>query len=87
MDQQVKSELDVSRTAEPDCDMGDGAVVGRNRFDKRFYGGLDASSVVQMLSVGTGVSGSAAYVALERVAGTLQGRVGVSSLGLLTPSA
>jgi len=76
MDQQVKGEFDVSRTAEPDCDMGDGAVVGRNRFDKRFHGGLDASSVVQMLSVGTGVSGSAAYVALERVSGTLQGRAG-----------
>ncbi|MCA1714973.1 MAG: DUF3224 domain-containing protein [Gammaproteobacteria bacterium] len=76
MDQQAKGEFDVSRTAEPDCDMGDGAVVGRNRFDKRFHGGLDASSVVQMLSVGTGVSGSAAYVALERVAGGLQGRAG-----------
>ncbi len=76
MDQQVKGEFDVSRIAEPDCDMGDSAVVGRNRFDKRFHGGLDARSVVQMLSVGTGVSGSAAYVALERVAGSLQGRAG-----------
>ncbi|MCA1715058.1 MAG: DUF3224 domain-containing protein [Gammaproteobacteria bacterium] len=76
MDQQAKGEFDVSRTAEPGCDMGDGAVVGRNRFDKRFHGGLDASSVVQMLSVGTGVSGSAAYVALERVTGSLQGRAG-----------
>ena len=76
MDQQVKGEFDVSRIAEPSCDMGDGAVVGRNRFDKRFHGGLDASSVVQMLSVGTGVTGSAAYVALERVAGTVQGRAG-----------
>ncbi len=76
IDQQVKGEFDVTRSAEPSCDMGDGAVVGRNRFDKRFHGGLDASSVVQMLSIGTGVSGSAAYVALERVVGTLQGRAG-----------
>ena len=56
--------------------MGDGAQAGHFRFDKRFHGELDASSVVHMLAVGTDVPGSAAYVAIERLSGTLQGRSG-----------
>ena len=44
--------------------------------DKRFHGELEATSKGEMLSAGTGVKGSAGYVAIERVAGTLQGRNG-----------
>lgn len=76
MAQQVKGEFDVQRSAEPACDMGDGAQAGHFRFDKRFHGELDASSVVHMLAVGTDVPGSAAYVAIERLSATLQGRAG-----------
>lgn len=76
MAQQVKGEFDVSRSIEPSCDMGDGVVAGHYRIDKRFHGGLDASSVVHMLAIGTGTPGSAAYVAIERLSGTLQGRAG-----------
>ncbi|MEO6366249.1 MAG: DUF3224 domain-containing protein [Luteimonas sp.] len=76
MSQQVKGEFDVKRSAEPACDLGDGVEAGHFRFDKRFHGALDASSVVHMLAVGTAVEGSAAYVAIERLAGTLQGRNG-----------
>jgi len=46
------------------------------RFDKRFHGPLDASSVVHMLAMMSPVSGSGAYVALERIEGTLDGRRG-----------
>jgi uncharacterized protein DUF3224 len=74
--QQVKGEFEVSRSAEPACDMGDGVTAGHYRFDKRFHGDLDASSVVHMLAVGTEVPGSAAYVAVERLRGSLQGRSG-----------
>jgi len=56
--------------------MGDGVVAGHFRFDKRFHGALDAVSVVHMLAVGTEVPGSAGYVAIERLSGTLQGRAG-----------
>ena len=56
--------------------MGDGVVAGHFRFDKRFQGALDATSVVHMLAVGTEVEGSAAYVAIERITGTLEGRTG-----------
>lgn len=76
MTQQVKGAFDIKRTAEPGCDMGDGVVVGHSRFDKRFHGALDATSVVHMLAVATDVPGSAAYVAIERVSGVLQGRKG-----------
>ena len=59
MAQQAKGEFDVRRTPAPDCDGGDGTVIGHNRFDKQFHGPLDATSVVQMLMVGTEVPGSA----------------------------
>lgn len=73
---QVKGEFDVKRSMEPSCDMGDGVEAGHLRFDKRFHGDLDAVSVVHMLAVGTEVEGSAAYVAIERISGNLQGRTG-----------
>ena len=76
MTQQVKGEFDVNRSDEPACDMGDGVSAGHFRFDKRFHGDLDATSVVHMLAVGTDVPGSAAYVAIERLSGALQGRSG-----------
>jgi len=76
MSQQVKGEFGVKRSMEPACDMGDGMEAGHFRFDKRFHGELDATSVVHMLAVHTGVEGSAAYVAIERLTGKLQGRSG-----------
>lgn len=76
MAHQAKGEFEVDRSIEPFCDMGDGAVAGHYRIDKRFHGELEASSVVHMLAAGTDTPGSAAYVAIERVSGTLQGRTG-----------
>ena len=76
MAHQVKGEFDVKRCVQPACDMGDGIEAGHFRFDKQFRGELDASSVVHMLAVGTDVPGSAAYVAIERLSGTLHGRTG-----------
>ncbi len=55
-------------------------AVGRFSLSKRFHGGLDASSTGEMLSVRTEVEGSAGYVALERVTGTLNGRYGSFAL-------
>ena len=53
-----------------------GAAIGRMLIDKRFGGDLEATSRGQMLAVRTGVEGSAGYVALEQVEGTLAGRAG-----------
>ena len=52
------------------------APLGRFLIDKQFHGGLEAASKGQMLAASTGVKGSAGYVAIERVSGTLKGRVG-----------
>lgn len=63
----------------PEENVGD-ATIGRLSIDKQFHGALDAHSSGQMLSVGTAVDGSAAYVAMERVSGTLDGRKGTFAL-------
>src|SRR5829696_470490 len=44
--------------------------------DKQFHGDLEGASRGQMLSAGTNVGGSAGYVAIEHVTGTLHGREG-----------
>jgi hypothetical protein len=44
--------------------------------EKQFHGDLEASSKGEMLTAGTSVAGSAGYVAIERVTGTLHGRNG-----------
>jgi hypothetical protein len=55
----------------------DGATLGRTGFDKVFPGDLQATSQVQMLSaISKEVKGSAAYVAIEWVTGTLQDKHG-----------
>jgi len=50
--------------------------IGRRTIDKRFHGELDAASRGQMLAFRSAVQGSAGYVAMERVEGTLCGRRG-----------
>ena len=52
------------------------AAVGRMSIEKQFRGDLDATSAGEMLAAMTDVEGSAGYVALERVSGTLHGRSG-----------
>jgi hypothetical protein len=44
--------------------------------DKQFHGDLEATSKGEMLAAGTAVKGSAGYVAMEKVTGTLKGRTG-----------
>ncbi|MCB1163319.1 DUF3224 domain-containing protein [bacterium] len=52
------------------------APLGRLSIDKRITGDLDATTRGQMLSAGTATKGSAGYVAIEQVTGTLQGKRG-----------
>ena len=73
---QAKGEFEVKRIPQEELDIGGGASVGHSRFDKRFRGPLDAASVVHMLAVLSPVAGSGAYVAIERIEGTLDGRRG-----------
>lgn len=57
-----------------------GAALARMSIDKTFRGDLQATSQGEMLSAGSPQSGSAGYVAIERVTGTLNGRRGSFSL-------
>lgn len=52
------------------------ANLGRMTIDKQFHGDLQAHSLGEMIAAGTEVSGSAGYVAMERVSGRLHGREG-----------
>jgi len=64
----------------PDNKQAETAKFGRMSLDKQFHGDLDATSQGEMLSAGPDAQGSGAYVALERVSGTLQGRSGTFAL-------
>ncbi len=50
--------------------------LGRMSIDKQFHGDLEATSKGEMLSAMSAVKGSAGYVAVERVTGSLQGKKG-----------
>lgn len=73
---QAKGEFEVTRIPQEELEIGEGATIGHSRFDKRFRGPLDAVSVVHMLALMSPVQGSGAYVAIERIEGTLDGRRG-----------
>jgi hypothetical protein len=69
--------FDVKLTPQkPDHPQAEAAGFGRMSLDKRFHGDLDATSQGEMLGAMTEVQGSAGYVAMERVTGTLHGRRG-----------
>ena len=53
-----------------------GVNLGRMSIDKQFTGGLTATSQGEMLSAMTPTQGSAGYVAIEQVVGTLAGKQG-----------
>jgi len=67
--------FDVTRTPEAVHDKAEG-LLGRHALDKQYHGALAALAVGEMLSAGTATPGSAGYVAIEKVAGTLDGRAG-----------
>jgi hypothetical protein len=58
----------------------DAAVIGRYSFDKQFQGDLKGTSKGVMVAIGTAVPGSAGYVAMEQLTGTLNGRTGAFAL-------
>ncbi|MGB8509048.1 MAG: DUF3224 domain-containing protein [Pyrinomonadaceae bacterium] len=72
--------FEVKLTPQTQPDDAAGATVGRMSIDKRFSGDLEATSKGEMLAVMTGVEGSAGYVAMEVVAGTLDNRRGTFAL-------
>ena len=68
---QASGTFDIKLTPQPDSQ-----PWGRQRLEKVFHGPLEGASTGEMLAVRTEVKGSAGYVALEQVNGTLDGRKG-----------
>ena len=72
----IEGPFHVTMTPAPLAHADAPALLGRFRLDKRYEGVLDAVGSGEMLSARTAIDGSAGYVAIERVVGTLAGRAG-----------
>jgi hypothetical protein len=72
----AKGTFDVKLTPQVAESNAADALLSRMTIDKQFHGDLEATSQGQMLAAGTAVKGSAGYVAIEKVTGTLRGRSG-----------
>jgi len=80
MTQHARGTFDVKVSPQAAEEKVGDPTVGRLALDKRFHGDLEATGKGQMLAVATDVKGSAGYVAMERVTGTLKGRIGSFAL-------
>jgi Protein of unknown function (DUF3224) len=59
-----------------EADKAEGSTLSRMSLDKRFQGDLEGTSKGEMLAAMTDVPGSAGYVAIERIGGSLHGLAG-----------
>ena len=64
----------------PQADENADPSLGRMSIAKQFHGDLEGGSKGQMLTAMSEVKGSAGYVAIEKVTGTLSGRKGTFAL-------
>lgn len=76
MTQRASGTFDVKMTPQTQDDKSAGPAVGRMSLDKKFHGDLEATSQGEMLAFSSSVQGSAGYVAMEKVSGTLKGKSG-----------
>lgn len=76
MTQRASGTFDVKMIPQTQDDKSAGPAIGRMSLDKKFHGDLEATSQGEMLAFTTSVQGSAGYVAMEKVSGTLQGKSG-----------
>jgi hypothetical protein len=72
----VTGTFDVKLRPETLADKAADKTLARMSIDKQFHGDLEGTSKGEMLSAVTMVKGSASYVAIERVTGTLKGPQG-----------
>lgn len=73
---QANGHFEVKFAPQPPAPGLEQAALGRMTIDKQFQGDLEATSLGEMLSAMGQVQGSAGYVAIERVIGTLHGKQG-----------
>ena len=76
MTERISGTFDVTMGKETMHDAAEDSGIGRMSLDKQYHGDLDATGVGEMLAAMTATPGSAGYVAMEFVEGTLAGRDG-----------
>lgn len=72
----AKGTFEVEMKPQSDAAVQNGVSLGRMSLDKTFEGDLVATGRGEMLTALTPIKGSAGYVAIERITGTLNGRNG-----------
>lgn len=72
--------FEVQMVPQGEGDAAPGSNLGRLSLDKQFHGDLEAIGKGQMLTAMTDTQGSAGYVAIERVSGSLHGKSGTFAL-------
>lgn len=90
MNSSASGTFEVKMAPEAQDEVPAGVPLGRMSLDKQFHGDLEGTSTGQMLTAMTAVRGSAGYVAIERVSGTLHDRRGTFVLqhsGIMTRGA
>jgi Protein of unknown function (DUF3224) len=68
--------FDVKLVPQGPEDKTEGSTIAHLSIDKQYHGDLEATGRGEMLTATTSVKGSAGYVAMERISGTLRGRSG-----------
>lgn len=76
MEYRATGRFDLTKDQDPPYDDAPGAAISRAVITKQFHGDLVGTSVTHMTQVMSERDGSAGYVAVERVVGTLRGRSG-----------
>ncbi|MEO7795239.1 MAG: DUF3224 domain-containing protein [Thermoanaerobaculia bacterium] len=76
MQKTAKGAFDVKVAPVATTEYAGGTTLGRFALEKVFHGTLAGTGSGEMLTAGTAVPGSAGYVAIERVEGSLDGRKG-----------
>ena len=85
----ARGTFDVKLAPQPLEETAEG-TLGRMSIDKQFHGDIEGTSKGQMLTAGASVKDSGAYVAVERITGTLHGKRGsfvVHHTGVMTRGA
>ena len=80
MSSRASGAFEVKVSPQGGAEQAEGTTLGRMALDKQYHGDLEATSKGEMLGAGTAVKGSAGYVAIEQVRGSLQGRSGTFML-------
>ena len=76
MDRHATGTFDVDLTPQESRETPEGSELGRTIIAKRFHGDIQGTGSGQMLTALSAVEGSAGYVAIEEVRGTVHGLEG-----------